>query len=93
MGINGQQLDELVTKGLLETKSTWQMFQDEAEKLVPEVSAIRERMKDFTYKLQEEERRTLSTYENFTSVAGRKSEEPRYHLTDPKFHNFIGTLE
>lgn len=93
MGISGQQLEDLIAKGLLETKPTWKMFQDEAEKLAPQVSAIRERMKDYTYKLETEERQTLSTYENFTSVASRKSEEPRYHLADPKFHEFVGNLE
>lgn len=93
MGIEGQILDSLVKQGIVESKPTWKMFQDEADKLNAEVQEIRGKMKDHFYQLQDTEREVLQAYNNFTTVAGYKSEKPRFRLADQRFHNYIRTSQ
>lgn len=93
MGIVDDNLNELVGQGVVESKPTWKMFQDEADKLQAEVQGIRDKMKDHLYRLEDSERQVLNTYDNFTRVAERKSEEPRFRLADQNFHNYINTFQ
>lgn len=93
MGIEDKTLDELVNRKVLEAKPTWKMFGDLADGLKSEVEAIRIKMKDFTYSLKDSERTVLQDFDRFTSIAERKEETPRYHLSDFSFHEYLKSME
>lgn len=94
MGIEDKSLGELVKRGVVETKPTWRFFQDLADQLKDKAEAIKTRIhEDPLNRLEDDERQVLQDYDRYKMVADRKNEEPRYHLTNLDFHNYINETE
>ena len=91
MGIEDENLNNLVGQGIVETKPTWQLFQEQADQLQSEADTIRQRMNDdpIHVELTDDDRKVLFDYDNYRKVADQKSEEPRYRLASLKLHKYI----
>ena len=94
MGLDSKDIDELTKRGIVEKKPTWLMFQGLADDLRNQVDAIRARMHENPLGgIEEDERKILQDFDRYQSVADRKNQEPRYHLADLDFHNYINETE
>ncbi|MBP9759294.1 hypothetical protein KBD45_06375 [Candidatus Dojkabacteria bacterium] len=93
MGIDNQLLEDLVSKKIVETKPTWELFQELANQLKSETESIRSKMSDHLYRLQDSERTVLQDHDRYQSIAESKNETPRYHLSDFAFHEYIKSLD
>lgn len=92
MGAGEEVVGELVKRGLVDKRPTWQFFQEQADLRKAKAEEIRERMhKDILSGLNDDERTLLNDYDRYKSVADRKNEEPRFRLMQEKFHNWINT--
>ncbi len=92
MGIEDEQLRQLVDKGIVAEKPTWLLFQELADGLESQAKAIRAFSEgDITYRFTENERDILNKYGRYKDIAARKPEEPRYRLTDFTFHDYINS--
>lgn len=90
MGIEPGTLSDLISRGLVETKPTWKLYQDLADGLRDQANELRERLKqNFLAKYSDDERTILEEFSRFEMIANRKDENPRFHLADQKIHNFI----
>lgn len=93
VNIKVEDLNRLVERGVIETKPTWQFYQDLANQLKGTAEAIKSRLlEDPLSRLEDDERQILRDYDRYQSVAKRKNPEPRYHLSSLEFHDYIRTL-
>lgn len=89
MDISDETLAELVKRGVVEMKSTWKMFQDLADGLEGRANEIRKDILSPSFKLEDDEREILQSYDRYKSIAERKDEAPRYHLASEKLQDYI----
>lgn len=88
--IDRESLNELIKRGVIETKPNWEFFQILADELREAAVPLEDRMKSDPFsKLNDDEREILRQYHTYSDVAKRKNEEPRYRLIDKKFHDHV----
>lgn len=94
MGLENKNVEELTKRGVVEMKPTWQMFQGLTDNLRDQATAIKSRMHENPLAgLEDDERTILQDFDRFQSVADRKNQEPRYHLANQDFHNYINETQ
>ena len=90
MDVDRESLNELIKRGVIETKPNWQFFQILADELRDTAIPIEDRMKADPFSgLNDDEREILRQYHSYSDMAKRKNEEPRYRLVDKNFHNHV----
>lgn len=91
-GSSREAVDELVTSGLVETKSRQEIAREFMENHRVEVENIKERMRQPTViNFSDTERILLRDYENETRVSQHEEENFRYRFTDGAAHDFVNT--
>lgn len=90
MDVDRESLNQLIKRGVIETKPNWQFFQILADELRDTAVLIENRMKADSFSgLNDDESEILRQYHSYSDMAKRKNEEPRYRLVDNKFHNHV----
>jgi len=90
VGVDEQILETLQNKGVIESKPTWQFFQDMADDLEYEAKKIEDNLwNDPDCTLNDEETGILEEYLRCQEIADEREETPKFYLSDENFQQYI----